>query len=622
MPGIGVFKTATAKDVLRATRRVLGAVGTKLGVLERVGRGVGGGASGSTSSTDADSSCDCETCIEGTDIPDADPLTGCCKASMQWEVANPWTLAGATMTLEYIGGDQWLSQSFTGAGAWPDSAGVGEFGDLYRWLLKVDTQGTSTLTLTRETNNGDPDVCVVYGRESFDCQCTNSFSLLKPHGKWAGIQRSYFSCTACLQPVSVFADLGTGEDFLPPEVVGNQDWCRQGNREFAQVAHVVVGTVGNDFYEGCHRAGGLHVLVGDAAASGLSSCGTEVGTFCQWDKYGACEFFSDVRVPVGTCTGISTTNFFHGTAKQVRVSAGVTYNNFNQRAKVAISIVRSTTGGSARQIVEYTNEQWDGGDVIVLPRTRYVGCGDTDAECCTSTGEDDADATKYLCNFPASVTLYLNWSIVEQSDEAPEPISPTETGACADICEKTETPPDEDNGGCCLAGWCYDYLTQPLCADFGGTWEADGCADCEQLWACCLGTSCTEADAYDCELLGGTLLDGQKCVDVPCDTGACCRSTTGSCEDDVSAAECTAPDYFAGSGTVCSDSPCASVGACCHNNGAGTNCSADCVCELMSNADCDALDVSGTSSYAGDGTYCGGPGAVDCDCRGLNCDFL
>lgn len=81
-----------------------------------------------------------------------------------------------------------------------------------------------------------------------------------------------------------------------------------------------------------------------------------------------------------------------------------------------------------------------------------------------------------------------------------------------------DDPCNGDLGACCLTGSCV-LLNEPACVDQGGIWlgpdascEGDPCT----LGACCTEEECLDLARYECDALGGTLLDGEICLTNPC----------------------------------------------------------------------------------------------------------
>lgn len=495
-----------------------------------------------------DTECECGHCVQGVTIPDADPLTGCCESHLRWEMKNPWKGAGEPeLFFEYIGGGSYLTQSFDGP--------PGDTNE-YRYQLDVDVADRSSITLLRETDAGGPDICVVYRRDSFDCQCDNEFEIRKPYGQWSGVDRDDFHCRACIRPV---VDLATS--------------CASANVDFVPAAYRISG-----LGSGCGPfQNSVVVIHWESAYPPLGAIG----------DFQNCLNFAPAR---NDC-------FF--------------YSLLSDDSAPYVNRVIGLEGRAGS-----VGSRWH----VRLRGARYAGDPATITCDDLQTWQSEVDFDPLVGGTFTTVSGDCSHSI--QVTPLIDISPPQSTGACDDDCMPTNTPPDPDNGGCCYRGVCYERVSQSLCGSLGGLWQSGGCTDCEAKFACCLpGGSCSDLNFFECALLGGTSVAGVRCEDDPCEKGACCRASNGGC-DEVTESECGVPDYFLGTGTTCSTSPCDDVGSCCHNNNAGSICSANCECWLLTEAECDALDVSGTSNYAGDGTYCDGPGAVDCDCRGLVCDFL
>jgi hypothetical protein len=136
----------------------------------------------------------------------------------------------------------------------------------------------------------------------------------------------------------------------------------------------------------------------------------------------------------------------------------------------------------------------------------------------------------------------------------------TSGGDCCD-CPERESPCDDCGGGACCKG----------------TWPVLVCS--------------VESEA-DCISDGGHFLgNGTTCVDIDCNSGACCR-VNGSCgqEPDFT---CTDPEIFKGYGTKCATSRC--EGACipCRT------CPTDCFCvQDVTYQECNDAYLDGCTSVA------------------------
>lgn len=263
-----------------------------------------------------------------------------------------------------------------------------------------------------------------------------------------------------------------------------------------------------------------------------------------------------------------------------------------------------------------------------------VGPDPDDGSCCID-GQCIDNVTEALCT-SFTGTFHVN------------------AAACEEGCLKT---------ACCYLGesaWvCADGWTLEECLTVEGSFSNSSCADiqCDGFGACCDGINCdgTANGQVDCE---GEFFAGEDCetfacpvygaccngivcttttsdecagdwqgAETNCDpdpcappTGACCDSLTGTCSI-TEEADCAAPDYWWGADTTCASSPCDEVGSCCHNDPGPTDCNLgnDCVCELMTLAECNAIGGASTPTYGGDGTFCGS-GDATCDCIDSSCE--
>jgi hypothetical protein len=133
--------------------------------------------------------CDCGPGIEGIPIPDA---LECCNSHPVWSMVNPIVLNASEdmLNLGYADNDTWVSEPFTISGN----------ANVYVWVMTIDIDGISYLTLTVEEDNSGDDICLVYWRDSFECQRNNAFTRDKPNGQATGIPFDWISCKACVKP--------------------------------------------------------------------------------------------------------------------------------------------------------------------------------------------------------------------------------------------------------------------------------------------------------------------------------------------------------------------------------------------------------------------------------------
>lgn len=158
-------------------------------------------------------------------------------------------------------------------------------------------------------------------------------------------------------------------------------------------------------------------------------------------------------------------------------------------------------------------------------------------------------------------------------------------------------------GACNLpAGNCRAVSDEAACTALNGTYLGD-CVQCVFPEACCMPTSptatCTLVTPAQCIQQGGINSPGQlSCPPTPAcpGVGRCC-STNGTCTIRF-AAQCVAPDSFAGVGTNCTGTPC--QGRCCNLDGS---------CTVVAPSLCEA-----PSTFAGLGSTCTGT-----PCQGRCC---
>lgn len=478
---------------------------------------VGGGGGGDD--PDGSGSCDCDNCAAGTTISDA---LECCTSHLRWSLTNPWTECEDTdLTLEYIGGDEWMTEPFDGTD-----------GNEWRWKLTIDVDGVSYLTLVLETNNEGAEICVVYGREGFDCQCDNEFTLKKPLGTWIGLPRSELSCIACIKPIS-------------------QERCDALECEWPEIIGVILPDVFTEAEAGslCSEIAGEHHL---------APYPFDEPQDCVWGKVitsGGCEVL--IRLGIAS-TGIRVVHLTVQLSCGSDPAGATSYHNW------AVSL-----------------EDFPGCvDPIVLAWSPSLSA--TDFHCVRDEDIEESEAQVLLVTPSPSETGVCN-ETCETPPEAPED---PDGGACclqsvcydfweetlcddmggewlADGCGECETV-----GSCCYDGSCYG-LNETDCEALTGNaafWSADPCSarDCgdfDPTVGCCCGVGGVGVDGVsdtDCapELFHG----GTDCADVTCPTnvGACCQTPAGEldcsgggiCECTIRASSHCSGNY-AGDGTEC-----------------------------------------------------------------------
>ena len=178
-------------------------------------------------------------------------------------------------------------------------------------------------------------------------------------------------------------------------------------------------------------------------------------------------------------------------------------------------------------------------------------------------------------------------------------------------------------GGCCHNDGTCINTTSVYCAKswVKGDFHGDGvkCGPesppCETAACCFRDGSCKLLTEIGCTNLGGDIWHPNilLCELDTCEgsipTGACCDVGAGACEPDVTQRDCEdRGDLFRGEGTTCDDDPlfCASLGACCRENG-------ECF-DAVTTEQCDIL--GGTFQLTG--STCADPDLV-CNLRGACC---
>lgn len=548
--------------------------------------------------------CDCGNCFQGVTIPDADLVTGCCTSHLRFTLKNPWLSCEDTdLTLEYIGEDVWLTEVFFGPNC--DDGGI-VLQNEYRWKLEVDTTGITYLTLVLETDNGCDDVCVVYGRDSFNCQCDNQLSLLKPYGKWIGVERSDLSCYACVKAPETFpGDPGAVEECAPSGLIFPDHYLFNLTGSYTTDSPAFCTTNSPNNY--CENLGGVYeVALKCSIEPNAESINCEDYSFEGYMGY----------------DGFGGAPYHVAYTKEVINELGDTcFSNLPYNLVATLDIKRDTPGGPIG-FIGFRLYATSGGFPATCGGAMYYLRGITlpvNQEELNDLLFNPITVTKefeeQICAeaFPDEITLV-------PSNFTGQLLPPTSTGACADSsCATDPVPVDPDAGACCFQGTCFDYWEESLCADFGGTWHPDGddCGtECEDHTACCVAGVCIIVSPYGCvNLVGGTLAGG-SCDDDPCAVGACCSATDGICSL-TSEEDCPSPNYWWGANTVCDPDPCPDLGACCESSAGGLLCGiggggATCLpCFLEEEGECGG-------QFAGAGTHCGT--YTDCDCVGGQCD--
>lgn len=520
MANYGIFRTNDAKRIAAATRRVEGMPRNYLRVPQQIANRWGQPPAdaeddGFPPGTDG---CDCGHCFQGVTIPDASGPEKCCTSHLQWPLVNPWLACEDTdLTLEYAGdADGWLSEPFDG----PDCDGNQ---NEYRWQLTIDVTGRSYLTLVLETDNGCDPVCIIYGRDSFDCQCDNEFVLRKPYGTHIGVDRDDLSCKACLKPVTRLSDCTT---CLIPETV------------FVEVE----GFTDADNPSGdCTQIDGVYELHFDTSG---------VNTDCTWlggkSVDDLCATLSSDQVGVA---------FHLDHARNYSVAIQFPGESYHYIADQGCPTSPQTLTFSHRV------------------RQNIVNC--------------PIDESIQICNYPAEVTLKFAGATSiptsagvcdETCDPTPAPVDP-DAGACCfegvlydywpeSLCADFggEWCPDADDCdceaevACCLISGDCIIIDAFACNFLAGTPSGDSCDPNPCGGACCESDgSCTFKNQSDCEGGGGFYHgDGTDCGDYDCNMTACCSGPPippGNCAcTDQTWAGCSGGTEVAlGRGTTCAD---------------------------------------------------------------------
>lgn len=437
--------------------------------------------------------CPCTECVAGITIPDA---LECCTSLLRWSLKNPWLACATTdLILEYADNDTWLTDPFEGPDC-DDSATT--LKNEYRWQLTIDIDGRSYLTLLEETDNGCPAVCIIYGRESFNCQCANQFTIDKPYGTYIGVPRDDLACLACLKPIATAANAVCRDQ----HVAGYYRITLVEPGTFPDVEGYFPGGAGGDFIVGWYD-------LGDFPGCLLNPCGFTARAPGAWLVRYPYDLDPDEDVVAGmVCDGAS-------------------------RAVVAFSFCDQTFNTAFLSFASNTFNWEIGGEL-------------TQSSVCSTGFDTDLYEPATILVEPLQALSSPTSSGV--CNESCTPTSPpaNPAGFC---CFEGSCYDYWDNALCTSFGG--DWTASGTCAD----------ATCELVGPCCVAGTCLETDGYTCvSILGGTLAGGD-CDDGVCDEGACCRSATGTCEETFEG-DCQSPDYFAGVGTDCVSDPCPNGACC------------------------------------------------------------
>lgn len=455
-------------------------------------------SSGATSSDSDDGfppgvTCDCGNCISGITIPDG---TECCTSHTQFSLVNPWLECEDTdLTLDYIGTDEWLTEPFDG----PDCDGNQ---NEYRWHLTIDVDGRSYLTLDLETDNGCDPVCIIYGRDGFDCQCDNAFSLLKPYGTWMGVDRDQLSCHACLKPVIQLATC-SGQPVPSRYTLTLTD-----------------PGLGVDPLDRFHPDGTFEIVFAQDyfCQAGCLGALTNVWVASYQDPVDSGETIT----VIARCEGANRINVLF-----VACGSGPD-DGFNYYSFVSSSFDFNV--GGELPMSSYCSEPTvpDLSAVISLtpidPQSQPTSSGVCD-ETCTPPAAP-TNPTGYCC-FEGN--CYDYWDATLCADFGGL------WNAGGDCGEST----CENSFACCVAGTCVD-TTEYNCLLLGGTVAIGACSDgvCE-LGSCCRADTGTcevvpEAECQAPDYFAGPDTD---CTSDPCPVGACCTMAddghTCACEEDL-----------------------------------------------------------------------------------------
>lgn len=592
MADYGIFRANDAKKVAQATRIVLGGPRTYVHVPQRIPNKGGSSTTAETTTPDdgfppGTGDCNCANCLAGITIPDA---LECCTSHLRWSLQNPWLACATTdLVLEYAGNDTWLTDPFEG----PDCDGNQ---NEYRWLLEIDIDGRSYLTLVLETDNGCDPVCLIYGRESFVCQCNNVFTRDKPYGTVIGVPFSDVACEVCVKPKGQLTDEPiTSCGCFPTEVELPLNWTV----DFGAGYTNGTGT--------CHLDNCAALFEQSLSLVTVDDPATLFGQPFATTTYGPAAVGIMGLLESTTCDEpIATTFGDYLNGRPLYAALQCRPNLQNGTLGITLSLYAFPVNDCANCVGgaltwEYYSascEQDFYAPDFSQPLTLTLA----------DTGAHSFDDIELCATMPTTITLTAVGGTP----------SPTSDGVCDETCETTPDAPANPDGYCCFEGSCYDQWDAALCAALGGTFTATGtCGEstCEDVGPCCVAGTCLETDGYTCvSILGGTLAGGD-CDDGVCDEGACCDATDGTCGLALEA-DCQAPNYFWGAGTDCDPDPCADLGYCCTNDqtpnsgdcgGGGPFCG----CIMLPEGQC-------SGNYGGDGSNCSS--CSSCSCVAAFCE--
>ena len=201
----------------------------------------------------------------------------------------------------------------------------------------------------------------------------------------------------------------------------------------------------------------------------------------------------------------------------------------------------------------------------------------------------------------------------DNNDDCADGVCITAYWLSTDVCD----PPSDicERGSCCshADGECEEDVIESVCLDQSQYHEFHQSLNCASVWcpvvgACCRGDGTCDDDEWDvdCSAPLDTFFPTTACADLappPCEPGercceakgACCRHSTGVCDDRVLESDC-AGDYedFHADRTCDSVGECTLYGACCRRLPES--------CTLEPNAaDCAAVD---NGVFVGTGELC------------------
>lgn len=366
--------------------------------------------------------CSCDYCVPGYVIQGA---TECCSIPLAWSMGNPWlTCATGTLDVQYYPDDKLISEVFKGPG---------DDDNEYRYVVEISVTGLSYVILEIVTDNGGATPCLIYGKEGFDCLCSNLFTIDRPYGKVKGIKRKDISCTVCLLPKAARLKPACGFDNAP------------------EIIQVILkdNTPGAPAVGWLPDSGDIYLIFQDADTHQPITHNT------------GCDLYDST--PLGCWvakyqTDTVNTAYGHDTDLLMKASC----SSDGQRFDVWIGVIDPLFSGTdaERTIYNFSNYEHTVAGIIRHDFDIRLGIPILylDSYCDPVNGTGVSEIGK-----PIASVIPLDPYVAIDS-----------TGACADTDCVTDLAPVRPDGYCCRSPLCLDYVSQTFCSEIEGTWYNTG----------------------------------------------------------------------------------------------------------------------------------------------------